>query len=150
MANTKAQRDVEARIREEWLPLRFSSPFKALSLPLVTGGSFAFDAVSEDGSIVVSISTSGRRTRNGKHGSGKLHKIHSDVLFLTMLQDVKRRILLFTEQDMHDFVEAEQKRGRLPKEIEVMLASIPDDWRKELEISREQSISEVTRPREEP
>ena len=66
-----------------------------------------------------------------------------------MLQDVKRRILLFTEQDMHDFVEAEQKRGRLPKEIEVMLASIPDDWRKELEVCRELSILEVTRRREE-
>lgn len=55
--------------------------------------------LSEDRSIVGTISTSGARTSSGNEGSGKILKLRSDVLSLTMV-DAKRRVVIITEQDM--------------------------------------------------
>jgi len=40
---------------------------------LSSGGVFDFDAVSEDHSVVATISTSGAKTAGGKYAVGKMH-----------------------------------------------------------------------------
>jgi hypothetical protein len=86
---------------------------------------FDFDAVSEDHSVVATISTSGARTAGGKHAVGKMHKLRSDILFLTMVQ-ASRRLVILTERDMCTQCEQEAAGGRLPREIEFACATIPD------------------------
>ena len=57
------------------LGMRFSRE----RLLLRSGGVFDFDAVSEDHSVVATISTSGYRTSRGKHAVGKILKLRSDI-----------------------------------------------------------------------
>jgi len=65
------------------------------------GGVFDFDAVSGDKNVVATISTSGAKTSGGKHAVGKILKIRSDMLFLTMVE-AKHRVVVLTENDMYE------------------------------------------------
>ncbi len=143
MANTRVQLEVEEWIRGNWLPIQFGQLFRKKQLKLVSGGSFEFDAVSEDGKIALVISTSGARTSGGKQGSGKIMKIRADLYFL-LLVHAKTRALIFTERDMYEQFKKEQDAGRTPGEIKSYLAKIPDKLRQKLEASRRTSIAEVT------
>lgn len=68
------------------MPTQFGTKFSRERLQLRSGGVFDFDAVSEDRSVVATISTSGSRTAGGKNAVGKLLKLRSDMLFLTMVK----------------------------------------------------------------
>lgn len=144
MAPTTAQLKVEAWIRENWLPPRFHQPFSKRSLPLDPGGTFEFDAVSHDGTIAVTISTSGARTATGRYGAGKVQKIRADALFLLLAQ-ADHTLLVFTERDMFDLCEKEAGNGRLPRTLELRLVEdVPKDLRELLEESRRRASSEVS------
>jgi hypothetical protein len=104
---------------------------------------FDFDAVSDDGKIVASISTSASKTVSGKYGAGKTMKIRSDLYFL-LLVEAERKVVIFTEQDMMDHFKQEVEGGRVPSEIEFVFAEIPDDLRRRLEKAREKASKEVT------
>ena len=86
MANTTVLLKVENWIRRTALKKKFGQSISTKLLPLRGDGKFEFDAVSEDGSIVALISTSGSMTQSEKPGVGKIHKIRSDALWLLMLQ----------------------------------------------------------------
>lgn len=135
MADTRIQLEVEDWVRRNWMPEQFGTKFSRERLPLKSGGVFDFDAVSEDRSIVATISTSGSKTAGGKHAVGKILKLRSDVLFLTMVE-AKRRIIVLTEQDMCEQCQKEFEGGRVPKEIEFVCAVIPDELRARLIASR--------------
>jgi hypothetical protein len=109
--------------------------FSRERLTLKSGGVFDFDAVSEDRSIVATISTSGAKTAGGKHAVGKILKLRSDMLFL-ILVEAQRRIIVLTEQDMCDQCEKEAQWGRVPKEIECVCAPIPEELRTRLVAAR--------------
>jgi hypothetical protein len=96
---------------------------------------FDFDAVSDDHSIVATISTSGSKTSAGKHAVGKILKLRSDMLFLTMV-DAKRRGIVLTERDMCDQCTKEAIGGRVPPEIEFVCAEIPEELRLRLVAAR--------------
>ncbi len=67
MADTSVNHEAERWIVTHGLPERFGGQqFKPGKLKLSWGGSFAFDAVSEDQAIVVAVSTSAARTVTGK------------------------------------------------------------------------------------
>src|SRR5271163_643988 len=100
MADTRIQLEVEDWVRRNWLASHLGQRFARERLPLRSGGVFDFDAVSEDHSIVATISTSGSKTAGGKHAVGKILKLRSDMLFLTMVE-AKRRVVVLTENDMH-------------------------------------------------
>lgn len=110
---------------------------------LTSGGFFDFDAVSPDGSVVASISTSGAATASGKNGVGKLQKIRADVLFLT-LAEADRRIIILTERDMYDRCMQESLAGRLPKCVEFCLVEVPEHLISALKQSRAQASREVS------
>jgi hypothetical protein len=135
MADTRIQLEVEDWVRRNWMPGHFSTKFSRERLPLRSGGVFDFDAVSEDHSIVATISTSGSKTSNGKNATGKILKLRSDMLFLTMVE-AKRRVIVLTERDMLDQCERELAGGRVPREIEFVCAAIPEELRTRLIVTR--------------
>ena len=143
MADTRAQLEVEDWVRREWMPAEFGTMFHPQQLRLTPRGKFAFDAVSEDGKIVASISTSGERTAGGKGGIGKFMKLRSDMLFLVMVQ-AERRLIVLTERDMYERCLRERENGRVPVEIEFVHAPLPRELEQKLIGARELSSREVS------
>jgi len=142
MADTRCQVECEDWVRDEWMPGQYGQPFYRRRLRLRSGGVFDFDAVSADESIVASISTSAARTSSGKKGVGKLMKLRSDMLFL-LLAAPPRALLVLTERDMYEQCVAEAKSGRVPLEIEFVLATLPGDLAARLATARLISSAEV-------
>jgi hypothetical protein len=141
MADARIQLEVEDWVRRNWTPTQFGVQFSRERLPLRSGGVFDFDAVSHDHSIVATISTSGSKTASGKHAVGKIHKLHSDMLFLTMVK-AERRVVVLTERDMCDQCEREAAGGRVPPEIEFICAAIPAELRTRLKAARQKASGE--------
>jgi hypothetical protein len=135
VADTRIQLEVEDWVRRNWMASHFGIKFSRERMPLRSGGVFDFDAVSEDHSIVATISTSGSRTSGGKNAVGKMLKLRSDMLFLTMVE-AKRRLIILTEQDMCTKCGNEAAGGRVPPEIEFACATIPDELRVRLVAAR--------------
>jgi len=125
------------------MPSEYGKKFRRERLTLRSGGKFDFDAVCTDDEIVASISTSSSMTSGGKAGSGKMMKLRSDMLFLLMAE-AERRIMVLTEKDMYDKCLAERDGGRVPPEIEFVLAVIPDDLREKLIKAKGESSREVS------
>jgi hypothetical protein len=76
---------MEDWVRREWLPKQYEQGFSRERLKLSSGGVFDFDAVSADGSIVATVSTSRARTKTGKYAVGKMLKLRSDMFFLLLI-----------------------------------------------------------------
>jgi len=125
------------------MPVEFGHVFHAQRFRLTSGGFFDFDAVSSDGSVVASISTSGAATASGKNGVGKLQKIRSDVLFLT-LAEADRSIIILTERDMYERCMQESVAGRLPECVEFCLVEVPEHLISALKQSRARASREVS------
>ena len=143
MADTRIQLEVEDWVRRNWMPANFGMKFSRERMPLKSGGVFDFDAVSEDNSIVATISTSGSKTSGGKHAVGKILKLRSDMLFLTLVE-AKRRIIVLTETDMLTQCQKEFAGGRVPREIEFVCAKIPMELSARLTESRLKASKEST------
>jgi hypothetical protein len=143
MADTRVQLEVEDWVREKWMQDALGQPFFRNRVKLSSGGVFDFDALSGDRSIVACISTSAGKTSGGKNGVGKLMKLRSDMLFLTMAEGVTRRLLVLTERDMHEVCAKELSGGRVPAGIEILLADIPADLRERLDRARQVASQEV-------
>lgn len=81
------------------MPHQFGKKFFRERLSLRSGGVFDFDAVSEDQSVVATISTSGSKTPGIKNAVGKILKLRSDMLFLILVH-ADRRVIVPNEPDM--------------------------------------------------
>ena len=145
MADTRVQIEAEDWVRREWMRQHFGQPFSRERLRLSSGGVFDFDAVSEDGTIAATISTSGARTASGKNAVGKVLKIRSDMYFL-LLAEAQRKIVVLTERDMFDQCLKEKEGGRVAAGIEFVLAEIPSDLRARLVTARG-AASQESQPR---
>jgi len=143
MADTRVQLEVEDWVRRNWMPKEFGQNFVRERIRLAPGGVFDFDAVSSDGKIVATISTSGATTASGKRAVGKLLKIRSDMFFL-LLAAADRRIVVLTEEDMCDLCMSEVEAGRIPPAIEFAHAQIPDELDDRLRQSRKRASKEVS------
>jgi hypothetical protein len=143
MADTRVQLEVEDWVRTAWMLEEFGQKFRRERLPLRSGGKFDFDAVSADERIIATISTSSSLTSGGKHGVGKMMKLRSDMLFLIMAS-AERRLVVLTEDDMYRRCLAESEGGRVPPEVEFVLAVIPQELRARLEKAKAMSSAEVS------
>ena len=146
MADTRVQLEVEDWVRKNWLPQQFGATFRRERLQLTSGGVFDFDAVSPDNSTVATISTSAGVTSGGKHPTGKLMKIRSDILFL-LLADATRRIIVLTDPQMYQLCMREKDGGRVPSAVEFALAQIPEQLEGKLRKAQSAASREV-RPRQ--
>jgi hypothetical protein len=135
VADTRIQIEVEDWVRRNWMASHFGMKFSRERLVLRSGGVFDFDAVSDDHSVVATVSTSGSKTSGSKQVVGKMLKLRSDMLSLTMVP-ASRRLIVLTERDMCDQCEREAAGGRVPLEIEFACAIIPDELRARLVAAR--------------
>jgi hypothetical protein len=143
MANTSVQLKAEDWVRIEWMRAKFGQQFRRERLKLTSGGVFDFDAVSADGTIAATISTSGGYTARGKLASAKLHKLRADILFLLM-SSVPTPLMILTEKDMLDVCLREKESGRMPPEITFHLAELPPELAAELATARKAASDEVS------
>ncbi|MCL6558270.1 MAG: hypothetical protein K6U74_05615 [Firmicutes bacterium] len=144
MADTRVQLEIEGWVREKWMPEKFGCHFYRNRLSLTSGGVFDFDAVSQDRKIAACISTSGGKTARGKHAVGKLLKLRSDMLFLLLAKEPEKRIIVLTEPDMFEVCSKEKAGGRVPQQIEFVLAELPEDLRQKLTRARNNASKEVS------
>jgi len=144
MANTEIQHKVEDWVRVNFLEREYNCSFTEKKVPLIWGGVFKFDAVSEDGKIVANISTSAANMAGGKPGIGKKKKLLADTLFLLNVKDAEKLMLIFTEENMRDQFEGERKRGRFPHNIDLIVVDLPAQLRASLKKSRQKASREVT------
>lgn len=144
MADTRVQLEVEDWVREKWMTGQFGCDFYRNRLNLTSGGVFDFDAVSQDRKIVACISTSGGKTASGKQAVGKLLKLRSDMLFLLLAKEPEKRIIILTEPDMLEVCSKEKAGGRVPQQIEFVLADLPEDLRRRLTQARKNASKEIS------
>lgn len=141
MADTRVQLEVEDWVRQEWMPKKYGVTFNRDRVKLRSGGVFDFDAVSGDKSIVATISTSGAKNSGGKLAVGKIMKIRSDMLFLTMVE-TKQRVVVLTEQNMYEKCLKEKAGGRVLPEIDFAFAPLPAELNERLLAARLKSSVE--------
>lgn len=117
MADPNAQNQVHAWLAETWLSQKLGMALARQRVKLTSGGGYSFPAVSGDESIVAIFNTS---VGSGKNAMSKLNKVRSDFYFL-LLANAARRVAVFTDRAMFGLVQKEQREGRVPDQIELML-----------------------------
>lgn len=148
MADTTQFKDkIEPWFRNEYLRKQHpNAEIVQRQLDLNWGGKFEFDAVVyEDGKLaaVYLLSCSEYKTKNGKGGSGKFHKIKSDILMM-LGTDAPRKIMAFLGKSMYQQFMAQQKEGRLPQDIHGELVEPSSEIENLVHGIREIASSEVT------
>ena len=143
MADTRVQVMVEDWARREWMPERYGQRFSRGRVGLSSGGTFDFDAVNVDGTIIANISTSGSKTATGKHAVGKMLKVRSDIYFLLLVK-ADHKLMLLTERDMYERWLSEADSGRVPDSVQFVHVEVPEDLDLKLKASRQVASLEVT------
>ena len=64
--------------------------------------------------------------------------------FCLLTPSSKQRLMVFTEQDMYEFWLKEQKNGRVPRDIQFLIAAIPMELREKLSHAKAKSAEEVS------
>ncbi len=137
MADAKAQIEAKKWIREVFLPKKYGQSFQQRDLTIQSRGQFKFDAVSDDNEIVAVISTSPGFMPSGKVATDALMKVRSAALWVLMLElTPQKRLLVLSDQSMIDLVKDERKRGRFPKEFEIVKVKLPSELAARVEESR--------------
>lgn len=145
MADTTAQKNAERWIVGHFLPARFDGLlFQEQKVPLVWGGVFAFDAVSEDRSIIGLVSTSAAITAGNNLATAKVQKLKCDTLYLTNVACSCKKLLVFSEASMSRHFKKEADAGRFPKDIELIHAELPEGLQSEVVAARTVARREVT------
>jgi hypothetical protein len=142
---SKAHKLAEQLVIATQLPKFFCQKFSPKKVKLKWGGYFAYDGVSEDGRIVVCVSTSEGVTTTGKYANAKVMKLAKDVLMMLFTPSAKIRVLALTEKSMVDAVRKMQVAGRFPPEsaIRVVHTPVPKKLRTELEKVRARARADL-------
>ena len=129
--------EAEKWIREKWLPKQFKGVnFIPSSIQLLSGGSFKFDAVSEDRKIAVVVSTS-------KASTGADRKIYKDFYFLLLAQEVEHRVAVCTQKCLFAYFQKQQKCGRVHPKITLLHAKLPPKLAGEVDVAHQKSRDEM-------
>jgi hypothetical protein len=79
----------------------------------------------------------------GGKATPKLQKIRADALFL-LLAEIPSREIVFTDRAMYELAKQEMDNGRFPREIELVLADLPEELEARLRTVRAEMAAEVT------
>ncbi|MFC1920046.1 hypothetical protein ACFLWX_04575 [Chloroflexota bacterium] len=143
---TKIKTIIEPYVRD-WLSKRYHGHvFKERSVQLTGGGSYAFDAVADDGSIVAAILCNRAATRTERENTGGVRKALPEIGYLKAVPAGVERLMVFANRDFCDLI---QRRGsRLGTEkIQMIVCTLPPDLEALLmevldQASHEQSAAE--------
>jgi len=131
MANTSYLRKVVERYVRSQLQEEYGQPFASVVLPLTTGGTHEFDAVSEDGTIVVSIKSSSGLTATGRNPSGKIKDSIAELYFLSLVPAVERQLILTTPAFFDIFMKV--MKNKIAPGISVRRIPLPVDIQLEVD-----------------
>jgi hypothetical protein len=115
-------------LRERIMPLRWNGEGQ---------GKFAFDAVSEDGTVVACLSTA----RNLK--AGQRHKLMRDATFMWLVPGATERVLAVVEPGVAQSLQSELERGLIPPGTKIAIVTLPAEVREALETFRLSAANEV-------
>ena len=145
---TYIKRTVEPWVRDHWLKERYGQTFQSQVLPL-TGigeadpGQHEFDAVSEDSSIIAAIKGHSFKTAGGNLPSAKFASLYQELYFLSLVK-AKRRLLMFTNQEMYDdFVK--RSKGKVADGIELVYCELPEPMRRQVTTIGRKASDEMSR-----
>ena len=123
--------------------MEFAQPFISQVLTLTGGAVREFDAVSEDGTVVVSIKTSSGLTSGGNIPGGKINGSIADLYYLSMVDAPVRRLVL-TNPEFHKIF-TKRMAGALPLGVEVTLMPLPPDLQAEVDAVIREASNEIDR-----
>ena len=108
-----------------WLTDRYGGVFTEREMPLRWGGqgtgTFRFDAVNEDATILACLSTT------GSFKAGQRHKLMRDATFMWLVPTAKTRLLAVIDPQVASALIKELQCGRLPPQTEVKVVELPAD-----------------------
>jgi hypothetical protein len=143
VANTSYLRyTVEPWVRDR-LAEQYRQGFAPRVLRLAPGGSHEFDAVSDDGRIVVSIKANSGLTSGGNYPTGKVATCLNEVYFLTQV-DADVRLLLLTNPAFHAIF-TKATTGQIAPGIGVELLPLPPDMQRTVDGVTELASREMSR-----
>lgn len=133
MADTTYIKKVIEPYVRHWLERKTQvKPLVEDNVPLPSGGSYRFDAVSTEKKIVANILSNRARTANGNENTGGVRKALNDLRFLSLLPSDVRRIMIFTDKDFSRLVERRSLRMGHDG-IEFLFCSLPFELQCELD-----------------
>lgn len=148
MTDTRIYHEAEAWIREHGLPPMFGGRRfgkREIQVGLKKDGRPAlheFDAVAEDGTVVVSIKCGGGRTAGGRAPTGQTRDAYKEVYFLSRTR-AERRILVFGDEELYRVFEKESD-GKRPDGVELLHVRLPAAMWTRLLTIRKKAVAEVT------
>lgn len=148
MADTSVYHEVENWVRTVGLPnLLGGQEFvpKKLQVGTKRNGEPAyheFDAVSGDGSVLVSIKAGAGRTSGNKAPTGQIKDAYTEVLFLSLALG-QRRVLALTDRRLYDeFLKTSD--GKLPAGLKLLHVELPAELEGKLLSARRRASEEVS------
>ena len=121
----KSPKEHESWIRNEFLPKKFGQEFAKKKLGVQSGAEIEFDAVSTDGKIVAIISSIPGMTSEGRPDPDVLAKVREKILWCVSLNEKPETIVFaYTEKSMGELLKQEKQKGRLPKNLKLMLVKL--------------------------
>lgn len=149
MTTTNAHAETVQWILEVFLPKQYGQSFRPKKLLLQSRGNASFEAVSEDEEIVAMISTSSGVLANGKVDTEALMKVRSDALKILWLEHTPaKRFIILTDPSMSRVIREEIKKGRFPKEMELLKVKLPSAIEGKTEESRKIGSQDASSSRE--
>jgi len=148
MADTTIIKNViEPWFREEYLKNQYpESEIRQDLVDLDWGGQFEYDAVVYEKGVLKAIyllSCSEYKTKTGRGGSGKFHKIKSDTLMMLGAKSPKK-VMAFLGESMYTQFKTQQELGRLPIDIQCELVVPSKEIAKLVGGMRDKASREVT------
>jgi len=131
MADTTLMRHrVEDLVRDQ-LAKRHGSEFSAQFLPLRPGGKHEFDAVSRDGTVVVSVKSASGLTAGGRVPAGKIKDCIAELYYLSLV-DAPIRALVLTTPAFHAIF-MRIIRGAIAEGITIECMPLPADLQRQVD-----------------
>jgi hypothetical protein len=132
---------VERYVRER-LATEYGPAFSAEVLPLVSGGTHEFDAVSADLRVVASIKSASGKTAGGRVPAGKINASIAELYFLSLVR-APVRLLVLTNPEFHKILR-DKLKGRLAKGLGLKLIELPPEMSAKVRQVRGTASKEVS------
>ncbi len=137
MTKENPQTEAERWIRDEFLPGEYGQKFRQKNLLLQSRGEATFAAVSDDGEVVAAICVSRGHDPDGRVDNEALMKVRSDALKILWLDTTPaKRFMLMTDPGMIAVIREEKRKGRFPKELQIIRVKLPASLEEKMESSQ--------------
>lgn len=143
---TKIKTEIEPYVRQ-WLSKQFTGhAFTEKPVQLTTGESYAFDAVTDDRSIIAAILCNRAKTRTGRENTGGVRKALAEIGHLKLIPEGAQKFMIFTNDAFCRLIQRRANRLGI-ESIQMVVCKLPPSLEALLEVildkaSYEQRASE--------